>query len=258
MQATLLAGAPCCCCITPVYIKRNDNGSRGGHIPGKKNEPHISKRLPLCASSHISSTSAGHTGTHYSGVDIRIIWQQPPQEVCAGQACRQAGVRWTRLIQQRQHPARLEALQQQAVLQDNLTNNWAAPLVMHLESMHACMHELRQAQAGTAGCILLLMSWSWESTVGRGCKPPEPEPGSGHPQLMDTRRQQWPKQQTCQQSTEAFQSLPLTRLLQKCPQMLTQRPAPHASGRHTSPAAGACSRWGSKDGRASMPERKWG
>ena len=29
----------CCCCITPVYIKRNDNGSRGGHIPGKKNEP---------------------------------------------------------------------------------------------------------------------------------------------------------------------------------------------------------------------------
>ena len=32
--AGFLHGCCCCCCITPVYIKRNDNGSRGGHIPG--------------------------------------------------------------------------------------------------------------------------------------------------------------------------------------------------------------------------------
>ena len=31
------------CCITPVYIKRNDNGSRSGHMPGKKKPQHMHK-----------------------------------------------------------------------------------------------------------------------------------------------------------------------------------------------------------------------
>jgi hypothetical protein len=54
-DTTLLAVAAAAAAVlnTPVHIKRNDNGSRGGHMPGKKAKPYLA-------------------GWHYHTIDLQL------------------------------------------------------------------------------------------------------------------------------------------------------------------------------------------